>query len=236
MAKKGENKKTKSLNAPKAVQIHRKESVWTIRTKAGAHKKENSVALGIILRNFAKIAKNLGEARKILLASEVKVNGRVRKEYQFGVGLFDVISIEKQKVFYRVMIDEKGRVILKEMKKDSNEKLSKVEKKMVTNKGIQLTTNDGITIIGTKANVGDTLKLKLPENKVEEVIPMEAGALVYLTKGVHCSKHGKIKEIIKGTTKREKLVKIEEEGQEYETTAKNVFVIGKDKGALAELN
>ena len=46
----------------------------------------------------------------------------------------------------------------------------------------------------------------------------------------------KIKEMIKGTTKREKLVKIEEEGQEYETTAKNVFVIGKDKGALAELN
>ena len=121
------------------------------------------------------------------------------------------------------------------MKKDSNEKLCRVENKTVTKKGLQLTTNDGITIIGTEAKVGDTLKIKLPENKVEEVLPLEVGALVYLTRGVHCSKKGKVKEIVNGTAKREKLVKIEEEGQEYETTAKNVFVIGKGHAAIEEL-
>jgi len=235
MAKKGEDKKTKALNAPKAVHIHRKENVWTVRTKAGAHKKENSVALGIVLRNFTSLARNMKEAKNILRASEVKVNGRVRKEYQFGVGLFDVISIEKQKLFYRVLIDNKGRIILTEMKKDSNHKLSRVETKKATSKGIQITTNDGITLIGTNAKVGDTLKINVPENKVEEVFAMEKGAVVYITKGTHCAEQGKVVEIIPGTASRDKLIKVEQEGKEYATTAKNIFIVGKDKVAIDEI-
>ena len=235
MSTKGEKKSVKALNAPKSVHIHRKESTWTVNTKAGAHKKEAAVSLGIALRNFTNLARDLKEAKTIMLNGDVKVNGRIRKDHRFGVGVFDIISIERQKAFYRVLLDAKGRIILKELKKDSNEKLSKVEKKQVTSKGLQITTNDGLTIIGTKAKVGDTLKLKVPENTVEEVIPMEVGSNIYITKGVHCSEYGKIAEVVSGTAKRKKLIKIDEEGKEYATTAKNVFVIGKGKIALDEL-
>ncbi|MBT4870622.1 MAG: 30S ribosomal protein S4e [Candidatus Diapherotrites archaeon] len=235
MSSKGEKKKIKALNAPKSVHIHRKENTWTVKTKAGAHKKEASVALGIALRNFTDLARNLKEAKMIMLNGDVKVNGRVRKDHQFGVGIFDVISLPKQKAFYRVLVDAKGRIILKEMKKDSEEKLCRVEKKIVTSKGLQITTDDGITIIGTDAKVGDTLKVKFPENKVSEVIPMEVGANIYITKGVHCSEQGKVAEIISGTAKRERLVKVEEKGKEYATTAKNVYVVGKGNVALDEL-
>ena len=235
MSNKGERKKIKALNAPQSVHIHRKEAKWTVKTKAGAHKKDSSLSLGIALRNFTNLARQLNEAKTILLNGDVKVNGRIRKDYQFGIGLFDIVSIEKQKAFYRILKDKKGRVILKELKNDSNEKLSRVESKTVTNKGIQITTNDGLTITGTDAKVGDTLKLKVPENTVEELLPMESGAHIYITKGMHCSEQGKIIDIVPGTAKRKKLVKIEKDGKEYATTAKNVFVIGKGKVALDEL-
>jgi small subunit ribosomal protein S4e len=235
MSSKGEKKKIKALNAPKAVHIHRKESTWTVKTKAGAHKKESSVSLGIAIRNFTGLAQNLKEVKIILNNGDIKVNGRVRKDYQFGVGLFDVISVEKQKAFYRVLIDSKGRVILKEMKKDSNTKLCRVEKKISTPKGLQITTNDGLTIIGNTAKVGDTLLISMPENKVEEVFAAKKDAIVYITKGVHCSEQGKITEIISGTAKRKRLIKIEKGGKEYATTASNIFVIGTDKVAIDEL-
>jgi len=235
MSSKGEKKKTKALNAPKAVHIHRKENTWTVRTRAGAHAKGASVSLGVAIRNFTPLAKTLKEVKKILNNGDIKVNGRVKKDYGFGIGLFDIISIEKQKVFYRVLIDNKGRIILTEMKKESNEKLCRVEKKISTNKGIQLTTNDGITIMGTDAKVGDTLRISVPGNKVEEIFAMEKGAVVYITKGGHCAEQGKIAEIIPGTASRNKLIKVEKEGKEYATTAKNIFIVGKDKIAIDEI-
>jgi len=235
MSSKGEKKKTKALNAPKAVHIHRKENTWTVRTRAGAHNKEGSVSLGIAIRNFTGLAKTLKEVKKILNNGDIKVNGRVKKDYGFGIGLFDIISIEKQKAFYRVLIDSKGRIILTEMKKDSTEKLSRVEKKSATSKGIQITTNDGITLMGIDAKVGDTLKVKVPENKVEEIFKMEKGAVVYITKGAHCAEQGKITEITPGTASRDKLIKIEKDGKEYATTAKNIFIVGKDKVAIDEI-
>jgi len=235
MSSKGEKKKTKALNAPKAVHIHRKENTWTVRTRAGAHTKEASVSLGIAIRNFTPLAKTLKEVKKILNNGDIKVNGRVRKDYGFGIGLFDVISIEKQKAFYRVLIDNKGRIILTEMKKESNEKLSRVESKISTAKGIQLTTNDGMIFIGTDAKVGDTLRVSVPENKVKEIFAMEKGVVVYITKGAHCAEQGKIAEIIPGTVTKDKLIKVEKEGKEYSTTAKNIFIVGKEKVAIDEI-
>ena len=235
MSTKGERKKIKSLNAPKAVHIHRKEDTWTVKTKAGAHNKESSVALGIVLRNFIGLAKNLKEAKMILGNGDVKVNGKIRKAYQFSVGVFDVISIQKQKAFFRVLLDAKGRIILHDMKKDSNEKFSRVEKKKATKKGIQITTNDGLTIMDAKASVGDTLKITVPTGTVSEVYPLENGAPVYVIKGIHCSEQGKIVEIIPGRANRSKLVKIEQDGKEYSTTAQNVIVVGKNKVEVEEL-
>ncbi len=235
MSSKGEKKKLKSLNAPRAVHIKRKENKWTIRTSAGAYKKEDSVALGIVLRDFIGVAVNLREAKEILKKGEIKVNGKIKTEHKFGVGLFDIISIENQEKEYRVVYDKKRRVILKELKNKSNEKISKIMFKRITKKGIQITTNEGMVFIGAKGNVGDSLKIKVPEGKIEELIELKEGALIYITKGSHCSEKGRIKEIVKGTAKREKLVKIEQEKREFETLERNVIVIGEKEEAIKDL-
>ena len=235
MSSKGENKRSKAVSAPRTVFIARKEHKWTVRTKAGPHTKNTSMALGLIIRNFAAVAVTMKESKRILNHGEVKVNGVVRKDHQFAVGLFDVVSIDRQKLHYRVVLDDKERLVLKATDAEKKDKVSKVTKKIMTSKGIQLTTDDGRTFMGIKADVEDSLKIKLPEGKSEKVLEFAEGALVYVMKGAHCAEIATVKEIISGTSKREELVKLARGKEEFETISGNVIVIGKGKSEMADL-
>jgi small subunit ribosomal protein S4e len=235
MTNKGENKKAKAISVPRVMQINRKQNFWTIRTSAGPHSKQNSIPIGIIVRDFIKIVKTLKEAKHLLNNGEVKINGVIRRKHQFPVGLFDVVSIPKQKLFYRVMLDLKERLVIVPLQEEGKEKISKVKRKVMTGKGIQITTDDARTYFGIKANVGDSLKISLPAGKVEEVLEFKEGMTGYLTKGAHCSKIAKIKQIVKATQRRDTLAKLKTGREEFETTAENVFVVGKDKPVLEGL-
>lgn len=155
MAKKGEAKKIKALNAPKTARIHRKENVWTARNKAGAHKKEDSVALLIVLRDLIKIGENAKEIKNILNQGLVKVNEKVVKDPSKTIGLFDLINIESQEIAFRVFFDKKRRIILKELQKPIKDKIVKVTNKKVNKKEIIVGTNDGRVIKENKVKVGD---------------------------------------------------------------------------------
>ncbi len=236
MSRKGQNKKTKTISMSKVVNTSRKETSWTVNTKAGPHTKETSVALGIVIRNYTEIVKTMKEAKKILNNSEVKVNGVVRKEHQFPIGLFDVVTLAKQKLFFRMVFDTKGRLVLKAIEAEAKEKMSKVVRKVMTSKGIQVTTDDARTFVGVKANVGDSLKISLPSGKVTEVVAFSEGAQAYITKGAHCAQTAKIVAIVEGTEKKEKLVKMEKGKETFETIAKNIHVVGKDKVEVEALD
>jgi small subunit ribosomal protein S4e len=229
MSKKGQNKKLKALNAPKVRKIHRKENVWTIKTRAGAHNAKESVPLGIILRDYIKIAQNLKEAKNILNNGEVKINGKIKKDTRYGIGLFDIISIKKQNLNYIVALDNLERIKLKETKEELQEKISKISHKNAMKKEVQITTNDGRTFNNNEGKIGDSIIIKLPEGKMEKLLKLEENATVYITNGSHCSEKGKIKEIIPSTIKREKMIKIDQDGTIFETLAKNIIVIGKEK-------
>lgn len=235
MARKGENKKSKALSAPTSVHISRKENVWTVRTKAGPHTKDTSVALGLVVRNYAHIAETLKEAKAILALGKVKVNGIVRADHQLAIGLFDVIEIPEMKKQYRVILDVNGRLVLKESAKALTAKLARVEHKAMTPQGVQVTTNDGRTYLGVKAQVGDTLKLKLPANTVEKVLSLKEGARIYILRGAHIAETAKVTGIVAGTQKKEALVKFEKAGKEYETIVANAFVIGEKDMELDDL-
>jgi small subunit ribosomal protein S4e len=229
MSKKGEAKKVKALNAPKSVRISRKEETWTIKTSSGPHKREDSVALAICLRNFAKIAQNVKEVKQMLNKGAVLVNGVKRKDPNFPVGLFDFISIPEQKLYFRVLFDKKRRIILKELENDDTKKIVKVVGKKMTKKGVQINTDDSRVIMNDKSNVGDSLVFDFNKNTVEKVLELKVGALVYITKGAHCANKGTVKEITPASARREKLVRVEIEGKEYETVSRNIIVIGDKK-------
>lgn len=238
MSTKGEDKTVKRLNAEKVYKIERKHATFVLKTSAGPHSKKSAVPLGFFIRNLLNIAKTKKEAKFILGSRKIFVNGIVRTELNFPVGLFDVISIPENKEYYRVLLDSKGRISFKEIKKEeANMKVCKVKAKHLS-KGNKLviTTNDGRNLICDKAvKVNDSLVIDLTSNTVKDVLSFDKGALVYLIGGKHVSAIANVNNITPATMRRNSLVELIEGKDSYQTVVSNVFVIGKDKPVLASV-
>ncbi len=231
MAKKGSPKKQKRLSTNKTRQMKRKEYTFTVKLYPGPHNLTQSVPLGFMVRDLVGISSNMRETKRILNEGKVKVDGKIRKEYKFPTGLFDLISIEEKKENYRVIIDIKGRIKAIKIEEKKPVKLCKITGKKMHGKKIQLNTNDGRTFIENKTElkVGDTIKISLPEQKIIDKFTEKKGNLAYVTGGKHSGQTAEIQEIIPGTINRYKTVKLKTKEKEFKTTERNVFVVGEKK-------
>ena len=104
----------KRLNAPRALNLHRKERKWTVRSSPGPHPLETSIPLGLIVRDYLGLVDTLHEAKKVISEGEFLVDGVKRKNHKFPCGLMDVVSIPKMKKDYRVLFNNKGKLTLVE--------------------------------------------------------------------------------------------------------------------------
>ena len=233
MARHGSKKSQKRISLNKAVHIRRKEMTWTIKTSPGPHSGEDSIALGIALRDLLGIARNIKEVRLILNSRTVSVDGMIRNEKKFLLGLFDVVALSDSKKQFRVLLDKKGRFVLKEIPaKNSGFKLVRITgKKAIRGNRIQLETNDGRVFVADskeKASIGDSLKIGIPSQKILEVFAFEKGNTGFIFKGERTGGIAEIENVLPGTMKRGKLVLLKpREGGEFQTVAENVFVVGK---------
>ena len=239
MANKGETKSQKSISAPTTRYFSKKETTFTVKSRPGPHNKNTSVPLSFTLVKILEIAKTTTEAKKIIAHGQIKINGTIRRNPRFATGIFDIISIEAQKKKYRILLDKKGRLVAKEIDaKTKDFKISKVvSKRIVKNGKIEITTNDGFTIMLEKEqiNVNDSLKLSMPKQKIEEVYSLAKGNTAYIVGGTHVGDINTVKEIIKGTLQRKELVSLENKDSKFQTVTRNVFVIGKDKAEIEVL-
>lgn len=213
----------KRIASPKTWMIQRKECTFITRPKPGAHSMEMGLPLGVIIRDEFKLASTMGEVRKILHSKEVLVDGKRRKDHRYITGLFDVISIPTIKKNYRVLVDKKGRLVIKEISdSESSIKLAKiVGKTMLRGNKIQFNLHDGKNIVSEqKANVGDTLVLSLPKATIKKILPLKAGMSVFLTKGKHAGDSGTLKEIKGGEAA------YSAKGSEVYTSKEYLFVVG----------
>lgn len=234
MSSKGGTTVEKRLSTSKARKIFRKEKKFTIHSNPGTHKRKISVPLGFVLRDLLKVCWNLKEAKSILNAGKVKIDGKIRKEYKFPIGLFDVVSIEGLKS-YRTLFDSLGRIELVEID-SKKEKLSKVckiaGKRIVRGKVLQINTTDG-RVFGEKAekvSVGDSVLIDLAEQKIVSTIELKQGNLVYVFGGTHVGTVALVKNVVDGTMKRPKLLTLEKKDKsEFQTTENNVIVVGEKK-------
>ncbi len=235
MANKGEGKSEKRLAVSRLVPLHRKESTWHIMVKPGPHKKKNSVALGFVLRNMIEVTKNAKETKGILNAGYVLVDGKIAKDPKRPVGLFDLITLVPSKKAFRILFSKKGKLMVVEEKFEQNEKICKVVGKMVLPKGIiQITTNDGRTLKEKKTDisVGDSLLIKVPEQKVVKVMKQAAKKTVLVVEGKHIGDVAKIKKIVEGTMSKPKLVTLETDNGEFNTVELNIVIVGDDKPVI----
>lgn len=214
----------KRIASPKTWFVDRKANTFIVRPNPGAHSLDQGLPLGVLLRDDLELAATMGEIKKLLNNKEVLVDGIRRKDHSFIVGLFDVLSIPELKKHYRMMLDRKGRLILKEVSaQESSVKLAKVMgKTMIKGGKVQYNLHDGRNILSDgKGNVGDTFVLSLPKAAVKKVLPLKEGSKIFLTKGKHAGDVGVLKQI-KGNEATYSTA-----GQEIETAKGYLFVVGE---------
>lgn len=238
---KGPRKHLKRLAAPGHWQIKRKVRPFTIRANPGAHTLHEGLPIGIIIRDMLNLTDTLSETRRVIAQGHVEVDGKIRKDYKYTVGLMDVIKIPAAKTRLRVIPDSRHLLqLLPIPKKEENLKPCKITGKHTVRKGhIQLHLHDGRTIQlpveDPKAkpkhpyNPGDTIFIKLPDQSIQNHIPLKEGITAIITGGDHTGFVGKLTKIDPdnrlGTLQGA-------ENQTILTAIRYVFPIGEDESQI----
>lgn len=233
MAKMGSRKHLKRYKAPENWPIHPKEDKWTVKTSPGSHALDKSMPLLIVVRDILQVADNAREAKIIINKGDVLVDGRPIKDYKFPVGFMDVIELPKSEKIYRVLPDEKGRLILHPItKRNKGFKLCRVVDKTTLKEGkTQLNLHDGRNILTEdQYKTADVVKLKVPSQEIKDHIKFEDGTLGLVTGGKHIGERGTIKDITITKSSMPNTVVIESaSGETFQTLKDYVFVLGKEK-------
>lgn len=199
-------------------------------TPRGPHKTQESYALTYVIRDLLKFADNSKEADKILREGNVVVNGKIRKDGHFGIGLMDVISFPKINKHYLVLPStiKSRNLVLKEINKEGAKiKLGRVIRKVKVKGGkIQITTDDGYTFINNENNINtkDTIVFDISTEKrtIKEILKFKEGMTALIIYGKNKGKTGKIISIKKGTKDTPSTTKV----GDIETSTDYVFIIG----------
>ena len=222
----------KRLSAPKTYPIKRKKSKFTVSPRPGPHPKNDCIPLLILVRDVFNLAENFKEAKNLINSGNFLVDGKVRKDYKYPVGIFDVISIPKTGEDFIIIPSKRGFGIVKIGKKDAGEKICKIiGKKMVKGGKIQLNLNDGKNILLDKNlhKVGDSLILSLSDLKIKDHLKCEKDSVGMIIKGSNRGQTGKIvdKKITEGSYPNRVVIKIDKKNLEVEENL--IFVVGKTK-------
>ena len=226
------SKKLKRQMAPQFWGITRKTKRFVITVKPGPHKKSQSIPTAVFLRDTLKLVTTLREAKTAIYSGKVKIDGVVRKSLHHAIGLMDVVELENGPGIYRLVPSEEK--LLKPIKINESEKskkLVRVVSKTTINKGkTQIGFHDGrSTISDTKVNVGDTCLIQTPDQKILEVIKLEAGCQCLVTRGTNTGQIGKIETIVEGTFILPKRIVLVLGDRKIEIPADIIIVIGKEE-------
>ncbi len=238
MARRGQKKHLKRLPAPKHWPIKRKHGKFTTRVIPGPHPKEESVTLAILLREILGYAETMREVKHILNSRQIYVDGKVRTEPRFPVGVMDTIEIKSSGEKFRLLPKTRGGLRL--VRIDDNEigiKLCRIEKKMMVSGGrLQMTLHDGRNILlpeghnPSELKTLDTVKITVPEQKLLESYPLKEGAYAVITQGKNVGIEGRIVAIERRFGTHASTVTIEDPtGTRVQTALEYVFVVGTDK-------
>lgn len=221
----------KRLRVPEFWNIQKKKTKWAVVPRPGPHKKMESIPLQVLLRDILKIVETGKEAKLIVRKGEVLVDQRKKKDFAFGVGLMDSISIPKIGKHFRVVPYEKGLKVVEISADEAKKKICRIESKKTLKKGkTQINLHDGKNLnVDKYYKTGDSVLLQLPDLKILDHLNLEKGSLVLLTKGKNSGKTANVKEIIVTMGREPNKLVCSLEGKDIEVIKNYVLVVGKDK-------
>jgi small subunit ribosomal protein S4e len=227
----------KTYPAPRFWPILIKEHEFTIRPASGPHQISWSIPLGILLRDILKYAKTVREVKRILAEGKVLIDGKVRADYKFPVGLMDVVYLKPAKEYYRVLPNSTNRLALvKITPEEATFKLVRLTgKRTLRGNKVQLNFHDGRSSVARVEDpfnlqmgyrIFDVLKISLPDGQVIDSIPLEPDAFVSIIGGTNIGSYGTLKETpeMRGPNK---LARVMIGDVENTVTLKYLFPIGK---------
>jgi len=218
----------KRLSMPKTWNIQRKTHKWAVKASPGPHSGLKSIPLLLVIRDIMKLANSSREAKKILHDGNILVDGVVRRDYKFPVGVFDVITIPKIDLSYRVFLDAKQRLSLRKIS-DPEVKLCRINDKTILKGGnTQLNLHDGSNIVSDEYSyqTSDSVILTLPERKVVKHLTYKPGSLALVIGGAHSGELATIEDVRKTRSAMPNMTSLHS-SYDFETIEDYVFVVGK---------
>ena len=226
------SKKLKRQMAPQFWGITRKDKRFVITVRPGPHKKHYSVPTAVFLRDTLKIVTSLREAKAAIYSGRVKIDGVVRKSLHHSIGLMDVVELENTSDIYR-MVPSEGKILspVKISDGEKTKKIARVTSKTTISKGrTQIGFHDGRSIISDETvSVGDTCLIQVPEQKILQVIKLEAGCQGLVTRGINTGQIGKVEAIEDGTFILQKRVILALGDRKIEIPADIIMAVGKEE-------
>ena len=226
----------KRLAAPRTWPIARKSGErWVSKALPGAHKQGQCVPILIALRDMLKLASDAREVRRILHNNEVLVNNTRVKKLRFGIGLFDVLSIKKLNKHYRVVLTQKNKLALVEIKGTETNTIPLKVKSRTTLRGgkIQANFTNGWNLVSkSKYTAGNTVLFDLAKKKVGKELKLKKGSVVVVSAGKYVGRLAKIESLkSEGLLKKRKLAQLKPVGTGpiFTTIANGLLVVGETK-------
>jgi len=235
MAKKSGSKSLKRLSAPRSWDIERKSSRFIIKPSPGPYSIQNSYSLGVAIRDLLHLVQNKREIDNVLSHSQILVDGVARRDSSFPVGLFNVITVPKEGIYFRLVPSSDGLKARKVGKEQSNLKLCRISSKSkITGGRIQYGFHDGRSMLNDSLALspGDAVLMKVPEQSVVSSVKLGKGSLGLILSGERAGQVGQISDVKKGTVSRERMVTISLPAGETELPARLVFPVGTETPAI----
>jgi len=179
---------------------------------------------------IATVLKQLGycettkEVKTALNSTEMLVNNKRVKDHKHIIGLMDVLAVPSKGLYFRMIIDNKGKLFMIAIPKKEAALLPCRVNSITMVKGakLQLNCHNGYNILIEKKTiaVNDTVVLNLENKKIEQHLPLKEGATVLVT-------GGKLAGTIAKLVKREgRVCTLKLDDATHTTLLKYVFVVG----------
>jgi len=244
----GESRHLKRLAAPWFWPILRKEYKWVVKPSPGPHPINRSMPLLTVIRDVLGYAKTAKEAKYIIYSGKVLVDGVVRKDYRFPVGIMDVVAIPEIELYTRfIPYPTKYLWFTKIPKEEANLKIVRIEDKVTVKGGhIQLNLLDGRNIVirvkdpkqpaeATNFATLDSLLIEVPSQQIIQHIKLDIGKIAIVIDGKNVGRMGKIvnMDVKPGLKRRRSVVTLEDmQGHRFQTILDYIMVVGDEKPLL----
>jgi small subunit ribosomal protein S4e len=217
--------------APRSWTVPRKGTKWLKRPAPGPHAQDQSMPLLLVLRDVRRIVSNAREASLLVRSGAVRVDGKVAKDLERGLGLMDTISFAAPlDAHFRVVKDHRGKLTLVPIPAaEATTKIGRVRFKHAVKSGrVEVTLHDGRNLLvpaTTPYRVGDSVKIALPDQKVLGHLPLAPGALAFVAGGSHVGELARVDRVEVRNSSQPNLVHFKEG---FATIKEYVFVVGQN--------